>query len=91
VESSEVVNHAKKTATVEIRWQARTRSDAKKSVPIDQATAEAITQQKRLFREKFGPEPGPEDPIFFDPVSSVPEFQSQEETWRALVQAAGEG
>ena len=63
---------------------------AKKTIPIDQATAEAITQQKRLFREKFGREPGPEDPIFFDPVSSVPEFQSQEETWRALVQAAGE-
>ena len=63
---------------------------AKKIIPIDHATAEAITQQKRLFREKFGREPGPEDPIFFDPVSSVPEFQSQEETWRALVQAAGE-
>jgi hypothetical protein len=77
---------------VEIRWQARNRAHAKKAIPIDHATAEAITQQKRLFREKFGREPGPEDPLFFDPVSSVPEFlsvESQEDTWRALVQAAG--
>jgi hypothetical protein len=45
-----------------------------------------------LFREKFGREPGPEDPLFFDPASSVPGFlsvESQEDTWRALVQAAG--
>jgi len=53
----------------------------------------SITQPKRLFREKFGREPGPEDPLFFNLVSSVPEFlnaESQDETWRALVQAAGE-
>ena len=66
---------------------------AKKIIPIDHATAEAITQQKRLFREKFGREPGPDDPLFFNPESAIPEFlsvESQEETWRALVQAAGE-
>jgi hypothetical protein len=67
--------------------------DAKKIIPIDHATAEAIAQQQQLFREKFGREPGPEDPLFFDPDSAVPEFlsaESQEKTWRALVQAAGE-
>ncbi len=66
---------------------------AKKAIPIDHATGEAITQQKRLFREKFGREPGPEDPLFLNPNSAVPEFlsvESHEETWRALVQAAGE-
>jgi hypothetical protein len=66
---------------------------AKKIIPIDHATADAITHQGRLLREKFGREPGPEDPPFFSLVSSVPEFlnaESQEETWRALVQAAGE-
>ena len=69
-----------------------TEAHAKKSIPIDHATAEAIAQQNRLFREKFGREPGPEDPLFFDPVSSVPEslsVESQEDTWRALVHAAG--
>jgi hypothetical protein len=66
---------------------------AKKTIPIDRTAAEAITEQKRLFREKFGREPGPEDPLFFNPESPVPEFlsiESQDETWRALVQAAGE-
>jgi ribose 5-phosphate isomerase len=46
-----------------------------------------------LFREKFGREPGSEDPLLFNPESAVPEFlsiESQDETWRALVQAAEE-
>jgi len=74
---------------VEVPWQAH----AKKAIPIDDTTAEAITEQKRLFREEFGREPGPDDPLFFNPESAVPEFlsvESQEETWRALVQVAGE-
>lgn len=33
-------------------------------IPIDHETAELIVQQKKLFREKFGREPGPEDPLF---------------------------
>jgi len=79
------------------QWKSRgnhpLEADAKKTIPIDHATAEAIAQQQQLFREKFGREPGPEDPLFFDPDSAVPEFlsaESQEKTWRALVQAAGE-
>jgi hypothetical protein len=79
------------------QWKSRGKrpleADAKKTIPIDRATAEAITQQKQLFRERFGREPGPEDPLFFDPDSAVPEFlsvESQKEIWRALVQAAGE-
>jgi hypothetical protein len=79
------------------QWESRGKrlleADAKKTIPIDHATAEAIAQQKQLFREKFGRKPEPEDPLFFDPDSAVPEFlsvESQEETWRALVQAAGE-
>jgi hypothetical protein len=77
------------------QWKSRgerpPEAHAKKTIPIDHATAEAITQQKRLFREKFGREPGPEDPLFFNPDSAVPEFlgvESQEENRRALVQAA---
>ena len=79
------------------QWKSRSKRalevDAKRIIPIDHATAEAIAQQKQLFREKFGREPEPEDPLFFDPDSAVPEFlsaESQEETWRVLVQAAGE-
>jgi hypothetical protein len=93
VKSLEVANHAEKITTVEIPWQAPLEADAKKTIPIDHATAEAIAQQQQLFREKFGRERGPEYPLFFDPESAVPEFlsvESQEATSRALVQAAGE-
>ncbi len=79
------------------QWKSRAKraseAQAQKTILIDDTAAEAITEQKRLFREKFGREPGPEDPLFFNPESAVPEFlsiESQDETWRALVQAAGE-
>jgi hypothetical protein len=61
-------------------------------VPIDQESAEILAQQKKLFREQFGREPGPEDPFFFDPDVSTPQFlsdESQEEVWRSLLQTAG--
>jgi hypothetical protein len=64
-----------------------------KTVPLDSGTAEAIAKQKQLFREKFGREPGPEDPLFFDPDASTPQFpsdDSQEKTWKILLQAAAE-
>lgn len=78
VKSLEVANHAEKITTVEIPWQAPLEADAKKTIPIDHATAEAIAQQQQLFREKFGREPEPEDPLFFDPDSAVREFLSAE-------------
>jgi|SRR5215472_6162914 len=66
---------------------------SKKAIPIDETTAEAITEQKRLFRVKFEREPGADDPLFFNPESAVPEFlggEALEEIWRSLVQVAGE-
>src|ERR1700674_3548716 len=50
------------------------------SIPINQETAEIIVQQKKLFREQFGHEPGPDDPLFFDPSIAVPQFLSDEST-----------
>ena len=47
-------------------------------IPIDHQTSEIIAQQKKLFREKFGQEPGPEDPLFFDPGVATPQFLSVE-------------
>src|SRR5215469_15089679 len=66
---------------------------SRKAIPIDETTAEAITEQKRLFRVKFGREPGADDSLFFNPESAVPEFlggEALEEIWRSLVQVAGE-
>src|SRR5713226_4605164 len=62
------------------------------SIPINQETAEIIAQQKKLFREQFGREPGPDDPLFFDPSVVVPQFLSDDSTdeiWKGLLQAAG--
>jgi hypothetical protein len=67
--------------------------EAEKIIPINHETAEIIAQQKKLFREQFGREPGPDDPLFFDPGVAAPQFlsvESQEEAWKSLLQAAGD-
>jgi hypothetical protein len=33
---------------------------------------EALLEQGKAFIDKFGREPGPEDPVFFDPDKDVP-------------------
>ena len=33
---------------------------------------EALLAQRKAFIEKFGREPGPDDPVFFDPDKDVP-------------------
>ena len=66
--------------------------EPEKIIPINHETAEIIAQQKKLFREQFGREPGPDDPLFFDPSVVVPQFLSDESTdeiWKSLLQAAG--
>src|SRR6202795_4198783 len=66
---------------------------AEKKNPINNETAEIIAQQKKLFREQFGREPGPGDPLFFDLGVAVPQFLSDESTdeiWKSLLQAAGD-
>ena len=62
-------------------------------IPISRETAEIIAQQKNLFREQFGREPGPDDPLLFEPGVAVPQFLSDESTdeiWKSLLQAAGD-
>jgi hypothetical protein len=33
---------------------------------------QALLEQRKAFIEKFGREPGPNDPVFFDPDKDVP-------------------
>jgi hypothetical protein len=64
-----------------------------KIIPINHEITEIIAQQKKLFREQFGREPGPDNPLFFDPGVAAPQFlsdKSQEEVWKSLLQAAGD-
>ena len=62
-------------------------------IPLTRETAEIIAEQKKVFREQFGREPGPDDPLFFEPRVAVPQFLSDEffdEVWKSLLQAAGD-
>ncbi|MFI7166942.1 hypothetical protein ACIBM3_31255 [Rhodococcus erythropolis] len=40
--------------------------------PAAQDMRESMQELRREFTERFGREPGPEDPLFFDPVNDVP-------------------
>src|ERR1700731_4628248 len=52
--------------------------EAEKIILVNHETAEIIAQQKKLFREQFGREPGPGDPLFFDPGVAAPQFLSEQ-------------
>jgi hypothetical protein len=42
-------------------------------VPMNSEVAAALTEQLRMFKEKFGRDPGPDDPVFFDPDADTPQ------------------
>ena len=67
--------------------------EPEKIIPINHETAEIIAQQKKLFREQFGRERGPDGPLFFDPGVAALQFLSDDSTdeiWKSLLQAAGD-
>lgn len=47
-------------------WQEDDQGGIYKSVPMTDEVADVLAQQKQKFIERFGREPGPDDPIFFD-------------------------
>jgi len=53
--------------------------------------SQIMQDQLRRFREKFGRDPGPQDPVFFDPDADVPKPISEdwlrEQTVAAMAQA----
>ncbi len=46
--------------------------DGRKTIEMNAEMKTLIETQLQAFRDKFGREPGPHDPIFFDPDSDVP-------------------
>ena len=58
-------------------------------VPLDKVMQNAIEQQLDAFREKFGREPLPEDPLFFDPDASgdIPQRLSEKRVWALSIVA----
>lgn len=45
-------------------------------VPLSPQMMEVLEQQRELFRQKFGRDPRPEEPVFFNPEADQPEFLS---------------
>lgn len=54
----------------------------KRKVPLDKESLEAIEHQFAAFRKKFGREPGPNDPLFFDPEADSPQAYPHEKFQR---------
>jgi hypothetical protein len=59
----------------------------KKTVPIDADRADALRGQREAFVEKFGREPGPEDPLFFDPDCDTPRPLDHDKVQGEMVEA----
>jgi hypothetical protein len=49
----------------------------------------AIEQQLQAFRDKFGREPDPDDPLFFDPDYDQPTPANPDKYWAEIVRAMG--
>jgi hypothetical protein len=45
----------------------------KKEIKMNPELAEAMKGQLEEFKRKFGREPGPNDPVFFDPDADTPQ------------------
>jgi hypothetical protein len=48
-------------------------------IDLSPEAVEALEEQRRRFVEKFGREPGPHDPVFFNPDADEPEPLSDEQ------------
>ena len=51
---------------------------SKRQIPWTPEMAEVFECQFEAFRQKFGREPGPEDPVFFDPIADTPQLINPE-------------
>jgi len=49
------------------------RNKKKRSIPMTPEIAAGLKAQREAFVAKFGREPGPDDPVFFDPYADTPQ------------------
>jgi hypothetical protein len=56
-----------------MRKKPKTKGKRPRTIPLSQESRAALQSQLGRFREKFGREPGPDDPIFFDPNADTPQ------------------
>lgn len=66
-----------------------------RELELNEGAVDAFQQQRARFVEKFGREPGPGDPVFFDPDEDEPtsitpaRHEQMMDEWQANVDAAG--
>jgi hypothetical protein len=65
--------------------------DGTRIIKMNEATANAMKMQLERFREKFGREPGPNDPVFFDPDANEPRPLSMEKIEKGHAAIIGHG
>ena len=63
------------------------RNSHTRTIPLPDEVYRALQEQSRRFAEKFGREPGPDDPIFFDFDADIPKAIAEEEIARMMNEA----
>jgi hypothetical protein len=58
------------------------------SFPVNEQMADALQKQLESFRRKFGRDPGPNDPVFFDPDADEPRPVDNMKVKAAMLEAA---
>ena len=62
----------------------------KKPLPLAEAARPLLKKQIALFRKKFGRDPRPDEPLFFDPDADVPRRLQLEPMEAEIVRAMNE-
>jgi hypothetical protein len=60
-----------------------------REIDLNEGALDALEQQRALFVQKFGREPGPNDPIFFDPNEDEPTPLTEERMADVLAEMQG--
>ncbi len=63
------------------------RKKGKRAGQLSPEVVKTLEKQKETFRRKFGREPGPEDPLFFDPNADTPQPLDMDEMTALVVEA----
>lgn len=69
------------------RLKRRTRQSRSRTVTMTPEVADALRAQQVRFKEKFGREPGPSDPVFFDPDADTPQQMDAEKLDQVMIEA----
>jgi site-specific recombinase XerD len=59
----------------------------KRSVPLSGGAMKVMEQQLEKFRQQFGRDPGPDDPVFFDADADMPQLIDHDKAEEALLVA----